>query len=291
MNAGVYLILCTSNGDRYIGSSKDIATRKHNHWYNLRTGKSHNVHMQNAWNKYGPDSFTFEVLEIVTDVSSLTGREQYWIDLIRPEFNKAKTATSGFTALGHSEETRLKLANIQRSRMQSSVLRQRLRDAATEQNRTKGNGSKGKPVSEERKHKLREANKRQFSTPESRTRHSQIMKSVMTPDVGEKIRQSKLGLKATDETKQQMATSQRKRWESYSPEERAARTATTSASVSAAKAKHYHGFIAPDGTIYRDVYNMRAFCAKHGLSDAHMAQVSRGKRNHHRGWVRLPDEL
>ena len=287
MSAGIYLIICTSNGARYVGSSKDVSVRKHTHWYSLRTGKSHNVHMQNAWNKYGASSFAFEILEIVTDPSTITNREQYWIDLIQPEFNKAKTATSGFTSLGHSDETKLRLANIQRQRMQSPDLRQRLRDAATEQNKTQGNGAKGKPVSEERKQKLREANKRQFSDPQSRARHSQLAKDAMTSEVRDKIRQAKLGIKQTPDVIETRRRALTQAWADLPPEQRAERVAIVGAATSAARAKHYKGFVAPDGTIYRDVYNLRAFCREHGLLDSQMTQVASGKRNHHKGWRKL----
>ena len=37
--------------------------------------------MQNAFNKYGTDSFVCEILEIVTDKNILLKREEYYISL------------------------------------------------------------------------------------------------------------------------------------------------------------------------------------------------------------------
>ena len=44
-------------------------------------------------------------------------------------------------------------------------------------------------------------------------------------------------------------------------------------------------FIAPDGTIYRDVINLHAFADKYHLSTPHLLNVAQGKRSHHQHWV------
>lgn len=52
-------------------------------------------------------------------------------------------------------------------------------------------------------------------------------------------------------------------------------------------AKTYPGLIAPDGTIYRDIVNMAAFCRDHGLSSRVMHQVANGKVLSFRGWTAI----
>ena len=84
--AGVYSIFNTENGKRYIGSSKDLYNRLHEHYHNLRFDKSHNKHLQNAWDKYGKDKFIFNILEFC-DEDVRFEREQYYIDLMKPEYN------------------------------------------------------------------------------------------------------------------------------------------------------------------------------------------------------------
>lgn len=58
----------------------------------------------------------------------------------------------------------------------------------------------------------------------------------------------------------------------------------------AARAKRYTGAVAPDGAVYRDIYNLSEFCRHHGLNISKMAAVMRGERNHHRGWSALKEE-
>jgi group I intron endonuclease len=51
--------------------------------------------------------------------------------------------------------------------------------------------------------------------------------------------------------------------------------------------KTYEGFVAPDGTVYRDVTNLHQFCRLHGLDSSSMCKVYYGKLHKHRGWRRL----
>ncbi|QDX91081.1 hypothetical protein EEL30_00965 (plasmid) [Brevibacillus laterosporus] len=81
MKSGIYKITCLSNSKFYIGSTKDLSKRKIQHWSNLTNGNHHNKHLQRAWNKYGQEQFTFEVLEDLSLVPErLIEREQCWID-------------------------------------------------------------------------------------------------------------------------------------------------------------------------------------------------------------------
>ena len=282
MTAGIYLITCTANNDRYVGSAKNLLSRRREHWCNLRLKRHHNTHMQNVWNKYGSDTFVFEVIEKVVDRALLIEREQYWIDTLRPELNKAKKAESGFLGLVHTEATRARLSEIQRQRMQSAERRAILREAARLQPKVLG-----VPVSEAKRRRLRNAALSQFGTPAARAAHSKRMKEVMTPEVCERVRQSKLGLKAAPATRQKMSEFHTRAWAGYTPEQRAARIATTGSATAAAKAKRYAGFVAPDGTEYRDVHNLSAFCREHGLLVSKMAQVAAGKRKQHKGWRKV----
>lgn len=63
MDSGVYEILNTLNGKRYIGSSKELNTRYNTHFKNLKAGSHPNKHLQFAFDKYGGENFEFNVLE------------------------------------------------------------------------------------------------------------------------------------------------------------------------------------------------------------------------------------
>lgn len=86
---GIYMILNKVNNKCYVGSSKFIKGRKEQHIRELRKNKHGNSHLQNAWNKYGEDSFIFIKLEDVEETDNLCEREVYWITqkkTLNPEF-------------------------------------------------------------------------------------------------------------------------------------------------------------------------------------------------------------
>lgn len=81
----IYNIKNTVNGKLYIGSSSQYTFRRRGHLSLLRRNKHHSIHLQNAWNKYGADSFEFSVIECIltTDRTYLIEREQYWMDTLQ----------------------------------------------------------------------------------------------------------------------------------------------------------------------------------------------------------------
>jgi group I intron endonuclease len=81
--AAVYKIVNQCNGKIYIGSSSGVEQRLRKHKSDLQLGVHHNKHLQRAWNKYGSENFTFEILEKVDDENDLLVIEQLWIDACR----------------------------------------------------------------------------------------------------------------------------------------------------------------------------------------------------------------
>lgn len=94
MPSGVYVIVNKVNNKQYVGSAVDLYQRRTLHFSKLRCARHPSKHLQAAFNKYGEDSFSFGVLEEVSDVTreSLLACEQKWIDLLRPAYNKRITA-------------------------------------------------------------------------------------------------------------------------------------------------------------------------------------------------------
>ena len=79
---GIYKITNLENGQAYIGQSVDMRERFRQHIKAaLTVGPSTNKLYQQM-KKYGPENFTFEVLEIV-DRAKLNEREVYWIDFYK----------------------------------------------------------------------------------------------------------------------------------------------------------------------------------------------------------------
>lgn len=112
---GIYKVTCLPTGKVYIGSTTDIRKRWLWHRSDLRAGKHHNRHLQNAWNKHGEAAFMFEILEMVMFVEYLHEREQYWLDHFQAHnpqkgFNFGKVARAPWLGRSHSTETRQKLS-------------------------------------------------------------------------------------------------------------------------------------------------------------------------------------
>lgn len=106
--AGIYKITCLKNNKIYIGSSIELHTRRRNHFLELRKGIHYNSYLQRAFDKYGEDSFQYEILEYI-DIVGLTQEEaikrvqiieQEYLDKYKsydPDigFNLDKTASGG----------------------------------------------------------------------------------------------------------------------------------------------------------------------------------------------------
>ena len=101
---GIYKIVC-NNAKFYIGSSKNIQQRFYKHRRELRKGVHKNEHLQYAYNKYGEECFTFEVIELC-DIDKQYSQEQHYINLLQPTYNKE------WDVLTHipTEETKKKLS-------------------------------------------------------------------------------------------------------------------------------------------------------------------------------------
>lgn len=68
MTAGVYRIYCSGNNTFYVGESCDIEKRlRGGHFKEMHKGIHDNRHMQRSWNKYGPESFSFDVVWVADD--------------------------------------------------------------------------------------------------------------------------------------------------------------------------------------------------------------------------------
>lgn len=78
-NCGIYKIINKTNGKVYIGSSKQISTRKASHFRMLKNDQHHSYKLQSDYNKHRLPSFEFEVIELC-EVENLLVREQHWMD-------------------------------------------------------------------------------------------------------------------------------------------------------------------------------------------------------------------
>ena len=111
MNSGIYKIENLKTGDFYIGSAEKIDVRRKRHFWLLKNHRHHCIHLQRAWDKYGEENFSFEIIEFIEDQNSLISMEQKWMDLMKPQYNVNPTAGSS-KGFKHSEETKRKLREM-----------------------------------------------------------------------------------------------------------------------------------------------------------------------------------
>lgn len=107
--SGIYQIVNTINGKRYVGSAQVFRKRWNVHRAALNKGMHHSPHLQGAWSKHGPTAFAFEIIEFC-DPSDLICREQMALDHLQPAYNVCRVAGS---TLGrrHTPEARAKIAS------------------------------------------------------------------------------------------------------------------------------------------------------------------------------------
>lgn len=79
MKGVIYKITNIKNNKFYVGSTIDFKRRKTHHLSNLRNGKHVNKYLQNAFNKYGEDSFKIEVIDKGENIKD---KEQGYLDRI-----------------------------------------------------------------------------------------------------------------------------------------------------------------------------------------------------------------
>jgi len=149
MNSGVYLILNTKNGNRYIGSTVNLGERWRIHYYDLCHNKHANGHLQNAWNKYGESTFEFCPL-FYCDPELLLLFEQRTMDVLSPEYNIAAVAGSNL-GKKHSDESR--------ARMRAACKRRNYKPLSEEHKANISAALMGRKLSDETKAKMSVATK------------------------------------------------------------------------------------------------------------------------------------
>ncbi len=86
---GIYKIENKENGKFYIGSSKNI----HNRWTAHKSAaKKKELELYKDMREMGIDKFSFTVIEECNE-DELRVKEQFYIDSLKPTYNKAKAST------------------------------------------------------------------------------------------------------------------------------------------------------------------------------------------------------
>ena len=132
---GIYIIRCISNNKVYIGQCRRVFISRwlEHQWMLENKHKRCNIHLLNAFSKYGNESFVFDVLEIMPDefdvlcrnrknntkndnskwINWLNDREMYWIAYYKNLFGERMlfNKNDGGTGMNPCLETRKSISN------------------------------------------------------------------------------------------------------------------------------------------------------------------------------------
>src|SRR5882672_903658 len=120
--AGIYGIQNNTTTEWYVGQAssngrRSICVRFREHIRDLRRGKD-TRHLQNSWNKYGKETFSFFVLEVTENNQDvLNEKEKYWMVTLKSVSNGYNISTDPrCPAVPYTEERRQKLGQASRER-------------------------------------------------------------------------------------------------------------------------------------------------------------------------------
>jgi group I intron endonuclease len=153
MESGIYKITNKITQKVYIGLSSNIKSRFRHHRYYLNHSIHSNPYLQKAWDKYGEENFTFEVVEYC-EKEVLQAREGYWCELFNVHdldfgYNLRSSEEAGF--FKHSEETKIKMSESKTGNKNSFYGKKH----STETKKKQSNVKLGKTMSDSMKEKRR----------------------------------------------------------------------------------------------------------------------------------------
>ncbi len=119
MTQGIYEIRNIINGKIYIGSSANIEERLIHHKSRLSRNCHENIYLQRSWSKYGKDAFELRIIYLVNVTSELLLYEQWFLDVLFPEYNIAKSSTAPMLGKSHTEESKVKMSRNQTGKKNS----------------------------------------------------------------------------------------------------------------------------------------------------------------------------
>lgn len=199
--SGVYQILNTVNGKRYVGSAVDFRRRWNSHKNKANQGLHHNRHFQSAWLTYGENAFVFSVLEYTSRCNAVLVEQKY-IDTFHATdgdygYNMSPAAGSqlGFKKTAES---------IEKS---ASAIRGRKRSAeAVEKTAAAHRGTKRSEAVRQKISEAASRRKRGRHSLETRRKISQWqIGRKMSPEAIEKMAATKRGVKRSDESRRKQS--------------------------------------------------------------------------------------
>lgn len=178
----IYAIINTANDKFYVGQTYNKLKRFGEHKKTLNAHTHCNSYIQRDWNKCGQQLFIFVVLE-KCEIENLTIKEQYWIDILKPEYNLAPVAGSMLN-YKHTTEAKQNMSNAHKGHKHSEETKRKMSEAKIGNSFNNGRKQtpehieirakvhRGKITSEETKAKMSAAQKGRLLTLEHKLKLS-----------------------------------------------------------------------------------------------------------------------
>ena len=215
---GVYQIRNIITDKVYVGSSIDIETRWRKHKELLNKKNHHSPYLQNAWEKYGENSFVFEIIEEIYNEKELIILEQKWIDekvaySRECGYNARRQADSPLGTVWTKERKKNlsdKISGVNHP-FYGKHLTQEHRSKISSSNKGKTAWNKGKKTSQETIKHLQAARKSQISLPHSQKTKEKISLALLGHEVKretrKKLSEANFGKTLSEETKKKIKES------------------------------------------------------------------------------------
>ena len=171
MRTGIYQIKSRLNNKVYIGSAINIDKRWRDHTRSLIQNKHHSIYLQRHFEKYGLEDLEFTILQFC-EKENLIKLEQYYFNLLNPDFNIAKFANSSL-GIKRRKETIEKLSKSHKG-VKHPEWRNKLKSEKQggENHWTK---QKENPFNEESKRKMSESHKKLYQSGYKHPRSVEIL--------------------------------------------------------------------------------------------------------------------
>lgn len=190
---GIYKVTNKANDKCYIGSTIDLAKREREHFRHLQLNIHPNQHLQNAYNIYGKENFTFEIILYCNKEHLLFFEQRAMNTYGMINIYNIRPKAESNIGVKHSVE-----ANRQKS------IRMKGHNVPIENRIKTSQLFKGKKLSLEHRKKLSESHKN--PSDEIRKKISESSKGrIPSIDSRLKRRRSMLGRKATEETRRKLS--------------------------------------------------------------------------------------
>lgn len=216
----IYAITLMLDGRQYVGSSGTTKRRWAGHRSDLRGNRHHSPQLQAAWNKYGEENFSFDIIEPIdlpmhfTDAEiedALLPREQAWIDKLNPVFNTCLVAgTRRGVQFTPEQLERLTVANQGKNLGKKNALGTR---RTLEQKARMSEAQKGHPTSDEARAKqslAHQGNQYRLGKTHTEETKAKISKSKkgqrLSPEVYAQQGAARMGHEVTEETREKIRT-------------------------------------------------------------------------------------